>query len=189
MSMPRRCPNCYRTEDIRVNFGDNREAEAAFHQRKWCDCDYSSPEEMMQDQDLGFEDPKWLPVAKEFLNRYHRELRAGQLSTKGDHIRCFLISLKSSFDDYRISASLSQNGDLRTFKPSKSLSKKHKPKTDIFDSYNELGELITLDKGLYHEIGVLKRENDVLIQMGYRKNRIIAALICILVIAGVMAIV
>lgn len=111
-------------------------------------------------QDLGFEDPKWLPVAKEFLNRHHRELRTGRLSTKGDHIRCFLISLKSSFDDYRISASLSQNGDLRTFKPSKSSSKKQKPRTDIFDTHNELGELITLDQGLYHEIGVLKKEND-----------------------------
>lgn len=49
--------------------------------------------------------------------------------------------------------------------------------------------MITLDQGLYHEIGVLKRENDALIQMGFRKNRIIAALALLLVIAGGMAIV
>lgn len=104
--MYRRCPNCYRTEGIRANFGDNREAEAAFHQRKWCDCGYSSPEEMMRDQDLGFDDPKWVPIAKEFLNRYHGELRSGLLSTKGDYIRCFLLSLKSSFDNHLISSPL-----------------------------------------------------------------------------------
>lgn len=82
MSMPRRCPNCYRTEGIRANFGYDREAEAAYHRRKWCDCGYSSPEEMMKDQDLGFDDPQWVFVAKHFLNLYHWELRSGRLKTK-----------------------------------------------------------------------------------------------------------
>lgn len=59
MSMQRVCHNCYRTEGIRANFGNDREAEAAYHRRIWCDCGYSSPEEMMKDQDLGFDDPRW----------------------------------------------------------------------------------------------------------------------------------
>lgn len=58
MSINRWCPNCFREEEMRLNFGSNREAEAKFHKEKWCDCGCNSPEEMMRDQDLGFEDPR-----------------------------------------------------------------------------------------------------------------------------------
>lgn len=36
----------------------------------------------MKDQDLGFDDPQWVFVAKHFLNLYHWELRSGRLKTK-----------------------------------------------------------------------------------------------------------
>jgi len=189
MSMPRRCPNCYRTEDIRVNFGDNREAEAAFHQRKWCDCGYSSPEEMMRDQVLGFDDPKWVPIAKHFLNRYHRELRSGRLKTKNDQVRYFLRGLKSSLDNHFISATLTRNVDQNTLRSTIPLSKKPPSKTDIFEKCDDLSDLITLEHGLTRENESLRKENDALVKKSNQKNRIIGALVLMLVIAGVLAIV
>jgi len=189
MSMQRICPNCYRTEGIRVNFGDNREAEAAFHQRKWCDCGYSSPEEMMHDQDLGFDYPKWVPVSKHFLNRYHWELRSNRLKTKNDQVRYFLRGLKSSLDNHFISATLTRNIDQNTLRSTIPLSKKPPARTDIFENCDDLSDLITLDHGLTRENESLRKENDALVKMGILKNRIIGAMALILVIAGVLAIV
>ena len=38
MSMQRLCRKCGVYEGIRCNFGDNREAEAEFHNQDWHDC-------------------------------------------------------------------------------------------------------------------------------------------------------
>jgi hypothetical protein len=100
MSIARRCPNCFRQEGVRFNFGDDREAEKAFHQEKWCSCGYSSPEEMMKDQDFGFDDPKWVPIAKHFLENYHNSLEQGLIHSRDEQVRFFLKLLKSSANNY-----------------------------------------------------------------------------------------
>jgi hypothetical protein len=57
MSANRICPNCFKKDNIRVNFGDEEESARKFHSLKWCDWNYNSPNEMMVDQDMGFTDP------------------------------------------------------------------------------------------------------------------------------------
>lgn len=106
MSMNRVCPICYRKESIRFNFGNNREAESDFHKQKWCDCGYSSGEEMMKDQDLGFTDSRWVGIVKYFLDNYFLRIGQGAISNKDENARFFLKLLKSSANNYRLSIEL-----------------------------------------------------------------------------------
>jgi hypothetical protein len=106
MSVRRTCPNCFRQENIRRNYGNDRDEEIKFHKEKWCNCPYESPEEMMLDQDMGFEDPKWIPIAKEFLQEYHIVLNSGAIKTKEEQIRFFLKLLKSSVNSSKKSIEL-----------------------------------------------------------------------------------
>jgi|GEM_PF-6832917 len=106
MSMSRICPNCYRKEDARFNFGDEHQAEKAFHAEKWCKCGYNSPQEMMLDQDMGFEDPLWIPIAKYFINNYTLRISQGEIRTKEEHMRFFLKLLKNSANNFNRSLEL-----------------------------------------------------------------------------------
>jgi len=101
MSVNRTCPNCFRVEGIRANFGNDREAERAFHQQIWCSCGYSSPEQMMRDQDMGFDDPRWLRIAKYFIENYHLRLKQGEVRSEEELVRFFLRLLKSSASNVR----------------------------------------------------------------------------------------
>jgi len=96
MSIERICPNCFQMENMRVNFGNNRQAEREFHSKKWCNCGYNSPNEMMEDQDMGFEDPYWIPIAKHFIENYHLRISQGRIKDREELVRFFLKLLKSS---------------------------------------------------------------------------------------------
>jgi hypothetical protein len=96
MSIERRCPNCFQQENMRVNFGNNREAEKDFHSQKWCSCGYNSPIEMMADQDMGFSDPQWIPIANHFIENYHLRISQGHIHNNEELVRFFLKLLKTS---------------------------------------------------------------------------------------------
>jgi hypothetical protein len=106
MSVARTCPICFRRENKRYNFGSEHAAEKAFHKEKWCDCTYESAQEMMLDQDMGFEDPTWIPIAKEFLYEYHNSLNSGLITNKEEQVRFFLKLLKSCANSSRKSIEL-----------------------------------------------------------------------------------
>jgi hypothetical protein len=97
--------------------------------------------------------------------------------------------MKSSFDNHFTSVALTRNVDLNTPRSPIPVSKKPPPRTDIFEKCYDLVDLITLDNGLTRENESLRKENDALVKMGIQKNRIIGALVLMLVIAGVLAIV
>ena len=42
--MNRICRRCGAEEDIRFNFGEDREAEAEFHNQDWCNCNKEKDE-------------------------------------------------------------------------------------------------------------------------------------------------
>ncbi len=94
--MHRVCANCFRKEQDRYNFGSDFKAERAFHAEKWCDCAYNSPEEMMEDQDMPFKDPAWLPIVKHLLEEYHLWLSQGEIKDTHELVRFFLRLIKSS---------------------------------------------------------------------------------------------
>jgi len=136
MSMNRRCPNCFRTEGIRVNFGENREAERKFHQEKWCNCGYNSPVEMMKDQDMGFDDARWIPIAKYFLKNYQLRIRQGQINNKEEQVRFFLKLLQSSANNVHASldlVSLKKDEEFKLVWDGKTITP---PKVDIFKDDN-----------------------------------------------------
>lgn len=132
MSACRTCPNCYRVENTRYNFGDNKEAEQEFHKEKWCDCGYSSPEEMMQDQDMGFDDPKWIRIAKHFIPQYLRTIRRGEIESNEEGIRYFLKLLKSSAKNTYSSLELVEIKEVEKWDIVANGKSEHKPKSDIF---------------------------------------------------------
>lgn len=140
MSLERVCPNCFRKEGTRYNFGTNREAEKAFHQEKWCDCGYSSPQEMMLDQDMGFTNPHWLRIAKYFLENYENSIRQGLIESKDEKVRFFLKLLKSSANNIGKSIELTQRKQDEEYefiyhgKPEKN------PRVNIFDNEFNLSE-------------------------------------------------
>jgi len=97
MSVARTCSSCFRREAIRHNFDGDSEAERAFHaQTSWCGCGYITPQEMMQDQDLGFSDPAWFHVGRRFLTDYHDGLHRGVTVTPEEHMRYFLKLFQST---------------------------------------------------------------------------------------------
>lgn len=101
MSMHRICRNCLRKEESRYNFGNDRDAERAFHNENWCDCGYESPEEMMIDQDMGFENPLWVRIGKYFLVEYNEAIRQGRIESRDELLRFFLKLLKDSAANFR----------------------------------------------------------------------------------------
>tara|TARA_R110001592_G_scaffold363293_2_gene683370 strand:+ start:3315 stop:3698 length:384 start_codon:yes stop_codon:yes gene_type:complete len=79
-----------------MNFGFDSQAEKKFHAQSWCKCGYETPEEMMKDQDMGFEDPVWIPIAKSYLEEYHLKLTQGHIKGRTELVRFFLKLLKES---------------------------------------------------------------------------------------------
>ncbi len=107
MGGARTCPACLRSNHIYANFGDNIEAAKAYHNAKnWCKCGYESAEEMMQDQDLGFSDPYWLPIIKHCFNEFFSRYDKGQLESPEEQVRFFLKQLKYSAYNYHRSIKL-----------------------------------------------------------------------------------
>ena len=195
MSINRICPNCYRKEGIRFNFGPNKEAETEFHRQHWCNCGYSSPEEMMQEQDLGFDDPRWVSITKYFLNEYYLRINQGRIANKDEHIRFFLKLLKSSANNYRLSIELiPRKADedwefIYNGKPPKkphinifddSYDLEHLPQRVILDTTND--DLLRAYNQSQQTITELKKKN-------IKKNRWIAGLILFLIIVGIIAII
>ena len=95
----------------------------------------------MKDQDLGFDDPRWVPSAIEFLDSYYLSLSQGRIRNKDEHVRFFLKLLKSCVNNWRLSIELVQRKDNESWNsvfngiPSKA------PRTNIFDGYWELEHL------------------------------------------------
>jgi len=133
MSLKRVCPNCFREEkELRLNFGGNTEAEKEFHDQKWCDCDYSSPNEMMMDQDMGFENPEWIKFARFFLANYHLRLSQGHIENKEENVRFFLKLLKSSANNCRLSIDLVDLKKDENYESVYNGKSNHTPKSVIF---------------------------------------------------------
>lgn len=134
MSVRRICPNCYRKENKRSNFGDNIKAERKYHSEKWCNCGYNSPEEMMVDQEMGFLDPKWIPIAKFFIENYHLRLKQGEIKSKGELVRFFLKLLKSSANNFHRSIELIPIKETEKWEFIYHGRTDKKPRTDIFEN-------------------------------------------------------
>jgi hypothetical protein len=134
MSMRRSCPNCFRKENERYNFGESIENETAYHQEKCCDCGYKTPEEMMQDQDLGFFDPNWVPIAKYFLENYHNSISQGIIQDKDEQTRFFLKLLKSAANSRSLSLELVEKKENEDYEFIFEGKTKHNPKINIFDT-------------------------------------------------------
>ena len=192
--MNRVCPICYRKENIRFNFGDNREAESEFHKEKWCDCGYTSGEEMMKDQDLGFSDKRWVGIVKYFLDNYFLRLGQGAVSNKDENARFFLKLLKSSANNYRLSIELKPRNEDEDWEFIYDGKPKKKPRKNIFDNSMELEHLperIVLDelnKNILHDYQRTKQIIEKLKKNDIKKNRIIAILIVILIVLGILVI-
>jgi len=192
--MYRTCPICFRKENIRVNFGEDHEAEKKFHQEKWCSCGYSSPIEMMQDQDLGFKDPRWVGITKYFLNEYYLRISQGTIINKDEHVRFFLKLLKSSISNYRLTAELVPKQEDEDWKLVYNGRTEKVPKINIFDNSFELEhvpqkvvldninkELMLVNIQSQHSINELKKKV-------IKRNRWIAGLIILLIIVAIVAI-
>ena len=194
MSMNRVCPICYREEGIRFNFGNNYEAESEFHKQNWCDCGYSSGEEMMKDQDLGFTDKRWVGVIKYFLNEYFLRLGQGYISNKDENARFFLKLLKSSANNYRLSIELKTRNENEEWEYIYDGKPKKQPQINIFDNSSELEDLPervvldSLNKNILDNYQNSQLKVDELRKNGVKKNRIIAGLVVSLIIIGIIAI-
>ncbi|WP_242084216.1 hypothetical protein [Aestuariivivens sediminis] len=132
MSMNRVCPNCFRKENLRYNFGNNIEAEKKFHSEKWCECGYNSPKEMMLDQDMGFTDPDWIRIAKYFIENYHATLATHQFNSKDEVVRFFLKMLKYSANNIYKEIVLVNNDKNNHWENINYGKPKTKPKSNIF---------------------------------------------------------
>lgn len=195
MSMYRTCPNCFQQEGIRFNFGNNHAAEAEFHREHWCKCGYSSPNEMMQDQDLGFNDPHWVPITKYFLNQYYLRISQGSIKNKDEHLRFFLKLLKSSINNYRLSAELVPRKDNEDFKLIYDGKTEKVPKINIFDNSFELErvpKMVVLDNINKEIVQAYKQSQQSITEFKkkvIKRNRWIAGLIVSQIIVAIVAIV
>ena len=194
MSINRVCPICYQKEGVRFNFGNNREAEAEFHKRSWCDCDYSSGEQMMTDQDLGFTDKKWVGIVRYFLNEYYLRIGQGAIANKDEHVRFFLKLLKNSANKYRLSIELKSKNEDEDWEFIYNGKPKKQPQKNIFDNTFELEHLPkvvvldTLNENILHRHKKSQEEIEELKKSNIKKNRIIAVLIVILTVVGIISI-
>jgi hypothetical protein len=192
--MNRVCPNCYREEGIRFNFGGNFAAEADFHNQHWCSCGYSSPEEMIQDQELGFDDPRWVRIAKYFLNNYYLRLKQGEIDSKDEHIRFFLKLLKSSTNNFRLSVELVNRKNDEDWEFVYNGRPKKKSRVNIFDNAYDLEHLpkkVILDTVNDELLSAYKQSQQTITELkkDIKKNRWIAGLLVLLIILGIVAII
>src|SRR5690606_35762870 len=118
---------------VRYNFGNDVIAQQEFHKQKWCDCGYSTPEEMMEDQDMGFENPNWIRIAKYFIDIYNKEIEEQTIKNKEENVRFFLKLLKSSANNHYLSIELSDIKGNEKYEPIYDGKSKKKPKSNIFD--------------------------------------------------------
>ena len=194
MSTNRVCQICYREESVRYNFGNDFEAENEFHMRTWCDCGYSSGEEMMLDQDLGFSDNRWVCIVKYFLNEYYLKIRQGAITNKDEHARFFLKLLKSSANNYSVTIELKSRNEYKGSEFINNGKPNRPPSKNIFDNTNELKYLPvrdildTLNADLLRNYKESQQKMEKLIQNDFKKNRIIAGLIVILIVIGIILI-
>ncbi len=195
MSVSRICPNCYRKEGIRVNFGNNHSAEKEFHQQHWCSCGYSSPEEMMKDQDLGFSDAKWVLIIKDFLNTYYDIISTTVIPNKDEHIRLFLKLLKNKINWYDLSVELiPKKLNLDEYEYVRNGKPKKQPKLNIFDNegLEDIPTQIVLQKLNYNLFAENQRKDAELEKyrgIREKKNKIIAVLIAIIIITVIIGII
>lgn len=131
--MHRVCPNCFQKEQVRLNFGGNKKAEQKFHSEKWCECKYSSPKEMMYDQDMGFTDPSGIRIARYFLQNYHSTLANHKFDSKEEVVRFFLKLLKQSASNIYKSIELVDNKTNENWANINYGKTNVKPKSNIFD--------------------------------------------------------
>jgi hypothetical protein len=187
MSMQRFCPNCYRTEGVRLNFGSDRAAESQFHKQQWCDCGYFSPEEMMQDQDLGFEDPRWVQVTTTFLNEYYRRLSLGRIPTKDEHVRYFMKLLNRSLRFHGLSVEIVRYSEPAIKQPAKKT-----PKSNIFDKSFDLVHLPTIESEdtVNSELVRAYKHSRTIIdaheKRSKRSSRVIVTLLVLLIIVSIL---
>lgn len=192
MSMSRVCPFCFRQEGIRANFGSDRAAEAEFHNQRWCKCGYSSSEEAMQDQDLGFLDPRWIKIAKFFLNEYYLRIGQGRIQNKDEHVRFFLKLLKSSASNYRTTIELTSRNENDKFQYIHDGKPTNKPKLNIFDNESDLGNLpesVVIDSfnhTLFRSHNQLKIQNDKLKKSDTIKTVIIVIMTLLIIVLMVV---
>lgn len=176
MSLNRVCRNCYRGDDIRMNFGYDTASEEAYHKKNWCSCGYSSHEEMMLDQNLGFTDPRWVKIGKNFLNDYYHKIRLHKIMNKDDHMRWFLKLLHSTAENHGLAIHLS------TRKPdynNKTNITAKNPKSNIFEDDHALRYVP--DKIVLNTTG-LHEKAQKLVKLNKKKNIWMAILISIIIL-------
>lgn len=194
MSMNRVCPMCFQEERFRYFFVDN-ESEAEFHRdNRWCSCGYESPEEMMQDQDLGFTDYRWVLIIRSFLNEYYLRLSQGVILNKDEHVRFFLKLLKFSANDYRLSIELTPPKKNELLEYIVDGVPKKQPHSNIFDDAFELKHLpkqVVLDvlnTKIHNSYTQSLQEIKKLKRIGIIKNLIIGGLLAGLIYIGIFLI-
>ncbi len=144
------CPNCYRE----YNLYKSRNLDKNFvpNPKKVCSCKYNSPEEMMEDHDMGFKDPKWVKIGKYFLNHYHPVINESSIEYKDEWLRFFLKLLQSSANKYGLSL------ELTNIKKNESWSKVVDGKTS-----RKVKSMIFDDNKIIYEPDELEDVNDELV--------------------------
>lgn len=131
MRINRTCPKCLRQEGIIYNFGNNKAAMVAFNKKKWCKCGYNTPQEMMEDNDLGFTDETWLLIAKNFIGHYHRSYNYGFIHNSEELIRFFLKALKTTAENFSKDIVLVENNGGRKFDTINNGKPEKKPRLNV----------------------------------------------------------
>lgn len=195
MSMQRMCPNCYKKEGIRMNFGQNRKAEIDFHDQHWCNCGYTSPEEMIQDQELGFSDPRWVRISKYFLNEYYFRINQGVITNKDEHFRFFMKLLKNSINNVGLSVELVSKKEDEEWELIYDGKYEKEPQVNIFDGSSDLEKIPTVvildsdDNNLIDKINQSQKIIEEFEAKNNKKNKLIFGLIVLLLVVGITAIV
>lgn len=187
MSLNRICPICLQIEGIRVNFGNKQKEEQDFHNQKWCSCGYKSHSEMIIDQDLGFNDFRWVGIVKNFLNSYYKYLSQQIISNKDQHARLFLKQLQNSALKQNLSIVLKPLNTNKYIDYKIDGFPKVKPKSNIFDDTFELKHvpkkvvLDTLNENLLKEYKNSQKIINQLRRNDIKKNRVVVLFILILI--------
>lgn len=104
MSQIIECPNCF--NEYKIHKSPNLSEDFTPNPKGFCSCEYNSPEEMIEDYDFGFNDPKWVKIAKHFLNHYHPVINEAKIEYKDEWMRFFLKLLQSSANKFGLSIEL-----------------------------------------------------------------------------------
>lgn len=195
MGMNRVCPICYQQEAFSFNFGPNSVANAEFHQKKWCKCGYTSGEELMKDQDLGFTDNRWVGVAKSFLIDFFEKASSGGILSKDQMVRLFLKQLKNSANNYDLSIELVPIKEGEEWNFIEDGNPIHRPRKDVFNNAIDLETLpdkIILNEmkqNILNDYKKSKNNLEDLEKINIKKNRIIAFLVLMCIILFILLIV